>query len=307
MKAWDKIYIAVSDWLLRVVTENKRLLVLLFVLNLTYFANLYMTIEYRELVSKDAGLFFIYAVYLLFEVFALTTILHVLPKLFKYCLAALTIIFFCVDSVTLMMYRSLFDKGMFQVILDTNVQEATEYVVEYSSLLATKLICAIPFALLLTLLIKAGVTLIDWLMRRPIRILRCLVLMVVIAEITLVAFIDLNIFLMKNPLSVLRMSFLIPRAVNEIREYREVYNNLDAAQIEITRNDSELPWIVFILGESTNRYHMSLYGYDKPTTPHLQRRLEQDGLIVFTDCISGATETMPSCQCLFTFYDNRGG
>ena len=89
------------------------------------------------------------------------------------------------------------------------------------------------------------------------------------------------------------MTCLIPRAFEEIREYQEVYKNLDSTKIEITRNESELPWIIFILGESTNRNHMSIYGYDKMTTPNLLRRLEQDDLILFTDCISGATETMP--------------
>ena len=73
----------------------------------------------------------------------------------------------------------------------------------------------------------------------------------------------------KSALSVVRMAILIPRAVNEIREYREVYDNLDAATIEITRNESDLPFVIFILGEATNRNHMSIYGYDKPTTPNL--------------------------------------
>ena len=109
----------------------------------------------------------------------------------------------------------------------------------------------------------------------------------------------------KSALSVVRMAILIPRAVNEIREYREVYDNLDAATIEITRNESDLPFVIFILGEATNRNHMSIYGYDKPTTPNLQRRLDAGDLIVFTDCVSGATETMPSCQRMFTFFRNE--
>ncbi len=103
----------------------------------------------------------------------------------------------------------------------------------------------------------------------------------------------------------LATEILIPRAVKEIREYREVYDNLDAATIEITHNESNLPFVIFILGESTNRNHMSIYGYDKPTTPNLQRRLDAGDLIVFGDCVSGATETMPSCQRMFTFYRNE--
>lgn len=307
MRIWDKIYIGTSDWLIRVITENKRLLVLMFVLNLTYFVSLYMMIEFRGLVLSDAKVFFICAEYMLLEIFVVIMLIRFLPKHFAYFVAVLTAIFFCVDSITLMMYRSLFDKGMFQIILDTNIQEAAEYIIDYSGLFAKKLFYAIPLVLILALLIKAGVALIEWFLSYPIRILRCFVIIILLGGITLSAYVNSDFLLKKNPLSIFRISFLIPRAFNEIREYREVYNNLDSAQIEITRNDSQLPWVIFILGESTNRYHMSIYGYDKLTTPNLQRRLEQNNLIIFTDCVSGANETMPVCQRLFTFYDNRGG
>lgn len=307
MRIWDKIYIGTSDWLIRVITENKRLLVLMFVLNLTYFVSLYMMIEFRGLVLSDAKVFFICAEYMLLEIFVVIMLIRFLPKHFAYFIAVLTAIFFCVDSITLMMYRSLFDKGMFQIILDTNIQEAAEYIIDYSGLFAKKLFYAIPLVLILALLIKAGVALIEWFLSYPIRILRCFVIIILLGGITLSAYVNSDFLLKKNPLSIFQISFLIPRAFNEIREYREVYNNLDSAQIEITRNDSQLPWVIFILGESTNRYHMSIYGYDKLTTPNLQRRLEQNNLIIFTDCVSGANETMPVCQRLFTFYDNRGG
>lgn len=307
MRIWDKIYIGTSDWMIRVITENKRLLVLMFVLNLTYFVSLYMMIEFRGLVLSDAKVFFICAEYMLLEIFVVIMLIRFLPKHFAYFIAVLTAIFFCVDSITLMMYRSLFDKGMFQIILDTNIQEAAEYIIDYSGLFAKKLFYAIPLVLILALLIKAGVALIEWFLSYPIRILRCFVIIILLGGITLSAYVNSDFLLKKNPLSIFRISFLIPRAFNEIREYREVYNNLDSAQIEITRNDSQLPWVIFILGESTNRYHMSIYGYDKLTTPNLQRRLEQNNLIIFTDCVSGANETMPVCQRLFTFYDNRGG
>ncbi len=307
MRAWDKIYITVSDWLIRVVTENKSLLVLLFVLNLTCLVNFYMTIDFRGSSFADLNSFVSLTLYLLFEIFVLISILHNLPKIFARLFVTLSVIFFCVDVFTLIMYRSVFDKGMFQIILDTNIQEAAEYVADYSSLLAPKLLYVLPLTAVLALLIKAGIVLADFLLRRRIRFLRFIAFIVALVGLTLMIGANADFFVKKNPVSVFRISFLIPRAFNEIREYREVYNNLDAAQIEITRNDSELPWVIFILGESTNRYHMSLYGYDKPTTPNLERRLEQEGLILFTDCISGATETMPACQRLFTFYANGGG
>ena len=37
----DKIYIAVSDWLIRILKENKRFLCAMFVVNLTYLIQIY--------------------------------------------------------------------------------------------------------------------------------------------------------------------------------------------------------------------------------------------------------------------------
>ena len=46
------------------------------------------------------------------------------------------------------------------------------------------------------------------------------------------------------------------------------------------------PNIIFIIGESYNRHHAQIYGYDKPTTPE-QDRLERSGMLnKFTDVIA---------------------
>ena len=302
-----KVYATVTDYFIRVLSENKRLFCFLLVLNVTYFVNLYMAIDFRGVLAGDIKTFVAFAVYLLFEIFVTLAILRLLPKIFTWLVVALTVIFFCVDAFTLTMYHSVFDKGMFQVLLDTNFQETAEYIGDYSSLLSTEILYAVPLIIFLALSIKAGVALMDLLLRCNVRFLRAVSIFSVIILTIIFVFAGQKIFLVKNPLSIIRVSSLIPRAFKEIREYQAVYKNLDSVKIEITRNESDLPWVIFILGESTNRNHMGIYGYNKPTTPHLQQRLDQNDLILFTDCISGATETMPVCQRLFTFFDNRGG
>lgn len=303
----DKVYIAVSDWLIRLLSENKRLLWLMFVLNLTCLVNLYMIFDFRAVpVSILKSVAFLVA-YLLFEILVTIAILRLLPKIFTRLVVALTVTFFCVDVFALTMYRSVFDKGMFQVLLDTNFQEAAEYVGDYSSVLSTKIFYAVLLVIFIVLLIKAGIAFTNSLLSFNVRFLRIFsILSAMSFAVTWIAP-GLNFFVINNPVSIIRISCLIPRAVEEIREYREVYKNLDSVKVEITRNEGELPLVVFILGESTNRNHMGIYGYDKPTTPNLQRRLDAGELILFTDCISGATETMPACQRLFTFFDNRVG
>ena len=46
------------------------------------------------------------------------------------------------------------------------------------------------------------------------------------------------------------------------------------------------PNIVLIIGESYNKYHSQLYGYDKATTPRQVRRRRTDRLVTFTDVVA---------------------
>ena len=265
-----------------------------------------MIIEFRGVNRGDAIWFVVPAIYLLFEVLVITVLLSVLPKIFTRVVVALTVIFLAVDMFTLAMYRSVFDKGMFQVLLDTNIQEATEYLGDFSGAMISKIFFAVPVAIILVAIFKLGVWLLDRLFSRSAWFVRCMMIIFAICFTMIIPFSNVDYFLTRNPCSIIRISSLVPRALNETREYKKIYESIDAAQIEITRNDNDLPWVVFILGESTTRNHMSLYNYDKPTTPNLQRRFAQGELIFFTDCVSAATETMPACQRLFTFFRNGG-
>lgn len=46
------------------------------------------------------------------------------------------------------------------------------------------------------------------------------------------------------------------------------------------------PHVVFIIGESYNKHHSQLYGYDKETTPHQLERQRRGELTVFDDVVS---------------------
>lgn len=65
----------------------------------------------------------------------------------------------------------------------------------------------------------------------------------------------------------------------------------------------ESPLMVLLIGESYNRHHASLYGYEKPTTP-LQEKLEQNGrLFKYDNVISSYNLTFKSLQNMLTFYN----
>jgi heptose-I-phosphate ethanolaminephosphotransferase len=49
--------------------------------------------------------------------------------------------------------------------------------------------------------------------------------------------------------------------------------------------------IVVIIGESANRHHMSIYGYDIPTTPFLSSLLESNNSVIFKNIIAPTNQT----------------
>lgn len=61
--------------------------------------------------------------------------------------------------------------------------------------------------------------------------------------------------------------------------------------------------IVLVIGESANRTHMHLYGYNRQTTPYTEKL---DGLHVFTDVISAASTTQKSIRMMLTFANLKG-
>lgn len=62
------------------------------------------------------------------------------------------------------------------------------------------------------------------------------------------------------------------------------------------------PDIVFIIGESYNRHHSQLYGYDMPTTPRQMERMQRGELTVFSDVISPWNLTSYVFKHMFSLY-----
>jgi heptose-I-phosphate ethanolaminephosphotransferase len=96
-------------------------------------------------------------------------------------------------------------------------------------------------------------------------------------------------------------------------QYREQLNNMQS----LLAQNSKLPPIknlkdkyaglpatlVLVLGESTNREHMSLYGYSRPTTPKLDKIKDQ--LSIFNNVISARPYTIEALEQVLTFADQE--
>ncbi len=97
------------------------------------------------------------------------------------------------------------------------------------------------------------------------------------------------------------------------RQYREQLNNMqgmltDAAKVPPLKNlksslGEQPTTLVLVIGESTNRQRMSLYGYPRNTTPNLDK-LRQD-LLVFDDVVTPRPYTIEALQQVLTFADEE--
>ncbi len=97
------------------------------------------------------------------------------------------------------------------------------------------------------------------------------------------------------------------------RQYREQLANMqgmltDVAKIPPLKNlksslGDEPTTLVLVLGESTNRQRMSLYGYPRNTTPNLDK-LRKD-MLVFEDVVTPRPYTIEALQQVLTFADEE--
>ena len=84
--------------------------------------------------------------------------------------------------------------------------------------------------------------------------------------------------------SVLGKTLFLIKAISSQNAISKMENK--TAKPNILENESSIPYVVYILGESFSRHHLGLYGYHLDTTPLLDAKEKQGNLIKFTDVIS---------------------
>lgn len=89
---------------------------------------------------------------------------------------------------------------------------------------------------------------------------------------------------------------------NQYKLDKEKFNEIANTQIkfnELTRksNHDNIETHVIVIGESTSKHHMSLYGYQRETNPLLSK----EELIIFKNAISPNAHTVPTLEKVLTF------
>lgn len=249
----------------------------------------------------------------------LTMLCAFLPRLWRWFVAALSGLLFLVDVFSLTHYHSVLDAGLLQVILATNPQEAVEYVVTQGGDILPLLVASILTGGALWWWKRRDMrsrATVGWrqsfyLSQQPFFINRrvkvmAMAVLVLFAGSACHAFADPEDSVEKLPrnLSVGRLAANLKQSCDENRSTAYIDYALASQPVEILEDRHDIPKVIFILGESTSRHHMQLYGYDLPTTPNLSRREQAGELTAFSSVTSPHAGTMAVMRTLFSFYDN---
>lgn len=257
--------------------------------------------------------------------FLLALICSFLPRVLRFLIAVLSGLLLLVDIFSLLHYHSVLDAGLLQVILATNPAEAVEYLVTQGRDILPLLLLA-GLGLFLLLLGRS------WMLRHGKKLhflrlcnvksgqrkqlsffsssgrRRCAAMLTFLfAASCCHAWANPEEHLEKMPanLSVGRLAMNLEQSYEETRSTAYVDYALANQPVEILADRHDIPKVVLILGESTSRHHLQLYGYGLPTTPNLIRRQQAGELTVFSDVTSPHAGTMAVMRTLFSFYDNE--
>lgn len=96
------------------------------------------------------------------------------------------------------------------------------------------------------------------------------------------------------PTNPLAETILAIRSVTLLDDAEKVAATISKVKVDSCSYLS--PKIIFILGESFNKYHSNLYGYPLTTNPKLEKRKKDGELFVFTDVVSAFNSTSATIQ-----------
>lgn len=249
-----------------------------------------------------------------FGILIVTAILHPIPKKFRRCLQTALIILFAVLFVTniFLLYRFSvpLNIDMLQILLGTNFNEAKEFFADNVANFKVlgSLAAFIFLAAILTLWLKKFFA-----TRTKERIRSFTIDLLIIFALPAIWAILFVLWLLINFFNAMVLNnttpiFTINRTYELIKvaptgDDSKIFAEMDKQLVseKILVNESDIPWIIFILGESTDRNHMQLYGYNLPTTPNLLFRYERGEIFRFNDTIACANHTSLAMSQIFTF------
>lgn len=217
-------------------------------------------------------------------------------------LAAVPLVVFAFASVMhIALYGSDISAAAVRSTLETSPMEALEFLGEYVTLpnvCIAVLLCA-SFLFLFPLALRAATTI------RRNRLTAAIALLLICVPVWFIWHKGARLMRSYTPYIIGKTLASHQEDLEKIRLMQQNRKNLHFSDVRIIDSDGDEPrTYVFIIGESANRHHMSLYGYHRPTTPSMGALAAGGEMLVFTDVASAATHTVPSLRATLLFPDN---
>lgn len=251
---------------------------------------LYQFASYGQYENAIGGLFKPFA-----DILLAVMLIHLLPmkvqKYVKGILLALSFVAALTELFVIGKYNTFITAGIVSVIIGTNPREAAEFVSMYFSWQYILFLIAVGFGI--------------YLIKRWSRCFKLNKFAALLLPFFFLYSFAYTVMPGKNIIecmSFTRLALPVGQAVEDLIAFRSIYDNMQNTAV-ITENESDIPNVVFILGESTTRNHMSLYGYRLPTTPKLDAMAASGEIYVFRDVISPHTYTIGSLEEVFNFHN----
>lgn len=213
-------------------------------------------------------------------------------KVYMMILMIFLAINYLIDFFCIYVYRFVFDKDICAVVIGTNNEEAGEFIKTFFSysLIIYPLLGLLVFWALFRLVKKVNP-------RFGTRF------SVVCLMFVLVAYLTTYIANSKNwgLVSVGKIyTFLSTTTPPDLKEYY--------THPEIENDRTGFPnYIVVVIGESLTKTHMSLYGYEKETSPYLMKLMNDSSLLVFSNVEAPAKNTVPAFKSIMSTYRYQYG
>lgn len=206
-----------------------------------------------------------------------------LYKVAKWIFIALGVVNLCIDTGVHVIMGYGFNEDFVAVIMGTNAGEAKEFLEMYVN---KEMVLFVVTVLTLSILISLCS---DRLPKTPDWVALTGVAVFVFSCIV----IGMRHSNKWNSVYLMKINtFLQYKKVPDLRSYSQTY--------DMTQIGRQPENVVLIIGESLNKNHMSLYGYNKSTTPVLDSLEKTNNLVVFDEVSSSGIMTIKSFVSMMT-------
>jgi len=198
------------------------------------------------------------------------------------------------DFLHVVIFKSRANSSSYFSVFNSNQNETLEFVSDYSS-----------FNVIISLIVFILIPFVSYIIYEKVKsrlIFRAMKVIFFFLFITS-AFISIkrSDAEMYKEISAIKLSEEYANYKKEIHLLNEY--SQDKSHLKVVANNIATPeTYIFIIGESTSKFHMQLYGYERETTPELQKLREE--LILFNNIKSAHVHTIESLKDVFVLKDS---